>query len=606
MKNRIHIVVIDTGLSEEVFFRNKIKCKGMTVIDDGSAYSIVDGCEDCIGHGSAVMQVFYQYSNDCEFTVISAYDMDPIIAEEKLLFILKYIYENISCDIINISGGITMCEKKDLLRDICDNLAQRGNFIVSAFDNLGAISYPACMNNVIGVDGDMSINRNSEFYYVENSIVNIIGFIRGRPLVNQYNEKIIQGGTSFLAPYISCLIAGYMQNGVRDWDLMLKYLKNDSVKRIIFEQTKSQEKDNITKYINKAIVFPFNKEIEVMCRNADLLQFKIGGVFDSKYLGKVGKTIMYETSNYQFEINDIDNLNWKGDFDSVILGHIHILEQMTKINIQEKIVEKCLKFHKNLYMFDCDIVNDDIITSFKKENIKIFFPQIKKQDIPVQYMGKQYMSVIPSIGVFGTSSKQGKYTIQLGIRRELLKRNINVAQLGTEPTAYLFGMESIFTIGYNAQNDLNEDEKIIYLNSELKNMEEKNPDIIIFGSQSHTIPIDYSNVACFTTYQQSLLFAVRPDICVLCVNVDDSLEYVKRTIMYLETISETKVLAVMISPISKISRWTIIGNKYLEVTEKHISDAKQKYSALGLEVLEANKKSDIGILVDKCIEYLTD
>ena len=44
------------------------------------------------------------------------------------------------------------------------------------------------------------------------------------------------------------------------------------------------------------------------------------------------------------------------------------------------------------------------------------------------------------LAIVGTSPSQGKYNLQLALRRRFLNDGYEIGQIGTEPTAQLFGM----------------------------------------------------------------------------------------------------------------------------------------------------------------------
>ena len=78
-----------------------------------------------------------------------------------------------------------------------------------------------------------------------------------------------------------------------------------------------------------------------------------------------------------------------------------------------------------------------------------------------------YRIATPIIGVFGTSSKQGKFTLQLKLRELLLKQGYSVGEIGTEPTSQLFGKEYVFPMGYNSTVYIEHNDIISYLNAAL-------------------------------------------------------------------------------------------------------------------------------------------
>ena len=79
------------------------------------------------------------------------------VDEDLLISAILYIEENINCRVINISSGIKLCERLIEFRNICNRISDKGIFIVSAFDNDGAMSYPAAFDSVIGVENEKVI-----------------------------------------------------------------------------------------------------------------------------------------------------------------------------------------------------------------------------------------------------------------------------------------------------------------------------------------------------------------------------------------------------------------------------------------------------------------
>ena len=110
------------------------------------------------------------------------------------------------------------------------------------------------------------------------------------------------------------------------------------------------------------------------------------------------------------------------------------------------------------------------------------------------------------LGVFGTSSQQGKFTLQLIIRDLLLKAGYSVGQIGSEPHSELFGMDYSFPFGYNQSIYVRDDDVILYLNSAIHSLCDEN-DIIIVGSQANTIPYDYGNLDRYMLRQHLFLWA---------------------------------------------------------------------------------------------------
>lgn len=75
----------------------------------------------------------------------------------------------------------------------------------------------------------------------------------------------------------------------------------------------------------------------------------------------------------------------------------------------------------------------------KDSACKVYFPKIANQIFPRNQFGKLYLVNKPVICVAGTSSSQGKFSLQLSLREKFISAGYRIGQLGTEPTSLLFG-----------------------------------------------------------------------------------------------------------------------------------------------------------------------
>ena len=94
----------------------------------------------------------------------------------------------------------------------------------------------------------------------------------------------------------------------------------------------------------------------------------------------------------------------------------------------------------------------------------------------------------------------------------------------------------------------------------LAEIERTKPDIIIVGSQSQTIHYNTGNLAFYSVHNTELLLGSEPDGVILVVNFDDPYEYIKRTINYIQSIQETTVIALVVYPINKDTKWSVLGS----------------------------------------------
>lgn len=209
----IRVLIIDSGrrLSHKIVEEYEIVKKNETYV------AVTNHCIDKIGHGSAVIGIITEKElEQVDIICVKIYDKTLEIDEEKLLFALSYIYNNIPCDVLHISSGIIQPDDYAQLYSLCYKIKQRGTIIVSAFDNDGAISYPAAFPFVIGVD--TSENRTlgkQEYEYVEGSIVNIRVPNYSMRVQWTIPSTLIAWGNSYSSVNITCMVIKCIQQGIR-------------------------------------------------------------------------------------------------------------------------------------------------------------------------------------------------------------------------------------------------------------------------------------------------------------------------------------------------------------------------------------------------------
>ena len=556
------IAVIDTGCNPNYIGRNNI-CGYSLIIKKGQVEKI-SNYADHIGHGTAVICIIDQMVSNSQIVAIK---IDESYCKKKgvskwLYAALKHIYENECFDVINISLGCYESDTVNCIEEICNKINQKGTIIVSAFDNNGIMSYPASFHSVIGIDSNPLLEVGKYIYVDE--VVNIVAGSKKWNLPKICNEYSKSYGNSFVCPEFAAQIYNWLLEGIRP-DKIKDILKSNA-QQIVEEHGRDIRTKNIV-HIKKAITYPFSKEISVLARFEDMLDFDIYGYYDHPLLGKINTDIgkSYNCNNLH-KIQSIYDLNWSDDFDTVILSHVDMLSHTLRTNIAEQFIETCLLHKKNLYLFD---ENDhfgkysyiDLLKMFEKNDLWVKKPE-KNHAINSQWGGKLYNTNSPILCVAGTDSSQGKFTVQVALRKFMRKQNIRVSNFGTEPSSELLGFEGIYTLGYNAYMPFEGWKNIIAIYHSLHQVENNSPDIIITGLQSRTI---VPNVAAFKSYpikQQEFITACSPDTYVLCVNVDDRWSYIKRTIKYLESVFPSKVVALCINDVSSnISSLRLIGLK---------------------------------------------
>ena len=349
---------------------------------------------DNAGHGTAITNQIINNAPQSTVFLIKILDSDFECDAEVLYKALEYVYNFIDCRIINLSLGVVNPDNLAPLYNVCRKITQRGTVIFSAYDNNGAISYPAAFDCVYGVDSSIDIHNKDEFYYIENSDVNIIAKgLNNR--VKWKNGYIFISGTSFSTANISSIVLNEL---IREKNQTVDNIIKRKATKIIQIPTCSPIKR--LPEIHKSLVMPYNKEVHSIVNFHQLFQSKITGFYDVRLSGNVGRRVRSLYDDFETVIQNYTEINWQSnDFDSVVLGHTERLNKLTGFNLYSDVEQKCNLNCKTLISFDryYSITQNEVVNrNFDKLNI-----------IPH-----------PVLGVFGTSSRQGKFTLQLLIRKK--------------------------------------------------------------------------------------------------------------------------------------------------------------------------------------------
>ena len=599
----IKIVVVDTGVD----LKHPAIKKFAHVITPVNFHSVFD-TEDVIGHGTAVTYCIHKIAQDAELICVNAFGEKEEIDEKTLSNTLNYIHENIDYDIINISSGIVCIDNNSSLYSICSKIVEAGKIIVSAFDNLGAISYPAAFKDVIGVDMSQRCTSIYDYEYVEGECVNV----RGRgvsqkvPWCNGEYRTVV--GSSFSAGYISGMIALLMENGYKKQKDIKEKLAKLAINKWLFE--KFEEVIPVPK-MEKAIILPFNKEMHSLVTFSENLKFKLVGVYSYKYTGQVGlqcSEIVNKKIQKDFVVSNVEKIDWTGDFDTVVIGHLDKLSNLIHKNLKKEIIDKCLEYRKNVFSLDALEISDSVKTEFRKRNLTIYYPKFVLNNIPKGLFGKMFLISKPILGFFGTSSIQGKFTVQMEIKNRLEKKGYSVGHLTSEATGQLLGADYSFPFGYASTVEVKGIDAVVGINYLLHKIEcEHERDIILVGSQSLSVQMSSGNIMYYPCCQTEMLFAIDTDAIILNVNYTDEIEYIKRTISFLESANDSVVIALALFPCVREDVYAFLGDKmYMVSNRKLIEKKKWLEKELKRTVFVLKDSEELDKLCDTIINFFKE
>jgi len=339
--------------------------------------------------------------------------------------------------------------------------------------------------------------------------------------------------------------------------------------------------------IKRAICFPFNKEIQALARFKEKLSFEIVDFFELKYSGMINRKIknfIFDYPNENQLIRNIEDLD-VDSFDTLILGYVDKYQDIFKNKI-EKILLSLIRNKKNIFSFQ----------NFENIDKSIYTPAIYKNAIKNNF-GMLFKILIPVVAIIGSSSRQGKFNLQLYIKFALTKLGYNVGFLGTEPSSELFGADFVFHCGHKTTIFLNESKTISCLNFFLNEMQKQRKDIVLTGIQGGILQYNFNNVEYFTLKQQLFLQAINPDCMILCINLFDEIEFVKRIIKFSEGISNGKVVClVCFSIIENIQKNSVLSKSNKRKVTK-------KFNEIGLPIFFIDEEKDIEKIVQILIDY---
>ena len=605
------IVIVDSGVNIYDRKYDGRDIAGIGFIEqDGVCKPCNDYC-DLIGHGTAIFDLIDKNTCGARICNIRVFDSEMSVDENCLEGALEYIFENIRCKIINLSLGLCSCKNYNRLKKICEKITSRNVIIVAAFDNNGAISFPAAFDCVIGVDSNYQCKSPLDWEFVENSPINIRAKGGLQRLRWKDEKTIITGGSSFACAYVSAYIFQLTQEfGVQiTRDEVLNNIKANS-KRVYSTNNSLAQHTNfgLPFPVKRVAIFPFNKESHQFVRFANKLSFEIAAIYDVRYSGRVGmhtnKILVSSEADVgnDYIIRDIDSIDFT-ECDTLILGHLDEINRMLGYDARKSIIEKALACGINIYSFDY-INKFENTAEVPAYNSQLFSPFIKQEDVPCNTFNKLYEISKPVLGIWGTSSSQGKFTLQLILRSLFLKAGYSVGAIGTEPHALLFGMDYVFPMGYASAIYIDDWQTITLLNKVIFQLDDR--DIIITSSQANTIPMNMSNLSLYPIRQHSFLLGTNPDIVILCVNPDDEAEYIMNTIKYIEGIINCKVIGLVVYPMKQLSDWrNVFGSKVKIQDSEYLLISSELKQRTGLPVFQLGVQKDMYDLFMHILDWLS-
>lgn len=474
--------------------------------------------------------------------------------------------------------------------------------LVAAYDNNGAVSYPAFFECVWGVVAHDGCCNAEEIGYCVNSEINLCAYGKTQRVFWSDGRYTISGGNSYACAHVTGIMAKALL-GNPNVDIG-NYLRKKAKFILEFGDYGAKNIVPDIRQYRRAAIYPFNKEMHSLIRFEEQLSFHIAGVYDTKYSARINSstnTILNIKGTKNHVIENIESLDWE-NIDTLILGHTKEMTDVLgeKIPRTHELIHQALQRGINVYSFD------DYYDMFG-ENPRYFSPSLRSlEEFRLLPFGKLYKFTKPVVGVFGTNSKQGKFTLQLYLRYILKERGYSLSQLGSEPTAYLYGMDACCHFGYGTRINSSYALFAAYINNIMGYLDQSESDLILVGCQSNTVPYELGNVNDFTFLQTAFLWGTSPDIVVLCINPYDEISYILQTVKYIEAAVECKVAAVAVFPSDVQNIYAGIYGTQITLDEERFLQLKERIKAEAeIPVYWLGDMEQMNEMTDIILEYLS-
>ena len=159
-------------------------------------------------------------------------------------------------------------------------------------------------------------------------------------------------------------------------------------------------------------------------------------------------------------------------------------------------------------------------------------------------------------------------------------------------------------MGYENNIKIDSFDCIRTLNSFIHEIDKNEPDLIIVGGQSQTIPYSTGNLSFYPPFQHEFLLGTEPDAVILCINPHDEIDYIKRTVDYLQSFFNSKVIAFSLYPKSNYNKWAVYSTNSYFVDPKVLYDKKNELeSVFRIPCIVYLDTSDIEEIADVVVNF---
>ncbi len=573
---------------------------------------------DCAGHGTACAGIIRRKAPQAALYSVRIFD-ESLQADSRLLIAaIKWSIEQ-GMDIINLSLGTTEVTMRDTLARVCQQAADQGILMVAADHQEGRESYPTHLPQVIGV-GAGPLQNLYDYNYRQGDAVECIARGDLQRVCWLEPPEIMLAGTSFAAPHITGLLAlirqakpGASLAQVRE--ILRAHALPEPTRTPAPKIASRPRPEGSFTYIQKAALYPYNKEMHSLVRGRDLLGFEIVGVGDPVGKGLVGQDAGEAIGLPPAGLSIAPSLAAAlQGADTLILGYMDQLSLIRKRDLLREAVQTAID--QGVHIFSLLALPHeqyaDLYEKAEAKGLRLYYPALSSKEIRQTLLSsEQWPPVdVPVLAVAGTSSQQGKFSLQLALRRRLLELGYRVGQVGTEHHSALFGMDCAFPMGYAASIEMPLDYYAPYLDAKMREINHrKRPDLILVGTQSGTVPYNVEEQQTQTLPTLAFLMGVKPQACLLVVNSVDPNDYIQDTIDGIRALCQAPTLLLAMSDQAKHIR-TAYGRISIKPQPMTAAEVRDKLNRLeqtfSLPAVSIADEVDVHRAVEVVIDHFAE
>lgn len=628
------IAIIDTGADR---FHSRLKncfMDGVTLYEDesGNIELIENEFDDNDGHGTGIASIIHQHIPEAALYVVRLDSFHENKSENLLISAISHVVEHYPADIINISMGINSDTISNELEKVCQTAFHKNIFIcASSFYFAEKPCYPAHFNTVIGI-GTGIIKDKTHFRYLKNNPTNILTKGGLQRVANKGNSFKFGSGTSLATAHFTGILANALKNeeinSVKDcftWleensdhSILSFNRKNSDSEREVYSASHQLIKEDIINDILQSYklpsdvkniaLFPFEeKEMRSIVEFRDMLSCNISLIIGYPRAIKMDhvfsalKSIDIPFTNKHLTSDELDS------FDTLVIGYF--LEQLLDHNLifSYSLIKSCVELNKNF------IIWDETVYRFLKKMIDTHYPDYQGQllfhNIDKPLVGKLYSLAplqeyySPTICVIGTGSVQGKFTVQMTLKRLLEELEYKVSLIATEPQGILFNSDFIFPFGYNPPIDINIGEWSKILQIAFQAIQKtKQPEIFITGIQGGVIPKYPVNIGLEGSQLKQLAFilGIYPDAIICTISPHDEIDFIRKTISVTHSYVSGQLIFYSLSPYTYRSKNNIIDKSFMyRLSDEEYEECRIRMeNELGKPVLNIKDENNSSLILE--------